>query len=382
MLWSSACTPGRPLRPGFVIGIPYRVAGRTHPHLLSKRQADAMRRSTQLPIEPPGEPTGLHLPALATQPGRTGENQAGPAVENPPTLPPSSPPRNSPYRESMEAISGGWVGGPRSGLPGQLSVLSARSAGAAHPVPAEAPEAAVHHRRRREHPREHRPLRRRGRRRGGHRGLRHRGHVEPAGGAGGGRPQDAAGHAAGDREPLPPRAADLRRQQHRPQLRAGQALRGGHGPVGPSLRLPPDVHVRGGRLGGRVAELPAVGHVGLGAELRLPHRLGAPLPEAGRALRGGGRASTPLVTEAPAHQNPNPNVPGGCFADQVPPTPRAILCWRVRSGEQKSRVLSGSALLLGSISETQEEAGRISHYLFFFLFNFWDTLYSKAWSPR
>ena len=58
------------------------------------------------------------------------------------------------------------------------------------------------------------------------------------------------------------------------------------------------VHVRGRRLARRLAQLPAVGRVGLGAELRLPYGLGAPLPEAGGALRGVGGARAPLVTGA------------------------------------------------------------------------------------
>lgn len=46
-----------------------------------------------------------------------------------------------------------------------------------------------------------------------------------------------------------------------------------------------------------------------------------------------------------------------------------------KRGGQEDRIVSGSALLLGEIKETQGEGDRISNDLFFFLFNFWDTVF-------
>ncbi|KAK6310313.1 hypothetical protein J4Q44_G00183680 [Coregonus suidteri] len=56
-------------------------------------------------------------------------------------------------------------------------------------------------------------------------------------------------------------------------------------PSAPALRLAADICLRGQWLGRRVPQLAGFPEHGLGAELRLPQRLGATIQEAGRPLR-------------------------------------------------------------------------------------------------
>lgn len=149
-----------------------------------------------------------------------------------------------------------------------------------HPETAE--KGAPHFRRRARHQGEHRALRRRGRGRGGHGGLRHGRAEKPPRGQG---HQDPPGRDSGDSVPEPPGFQERPRQRHFPGVHLGEAERGGRGPRGAPLRLLADLRVRGQRLGGRVAQLAGVHQLQLGAELRLPERLGAALQAPGGHVR-------------------------------------------------------------------------------------------------
>ena len=155
-----------------------------------------------------------------------------------------------------------------------------------------------------------------------------RGHMETPGGADHTRPKENG-------EPLSLHTSDVCHPQHHPQLCWPHSKRQ-RWTCGPTLWLPA-VALAGRGEGGarsvaRVTEVSAVGHVRISAELRLPDRLWALLPEAGGSWRALCVREGLRTCVRDGGSSPNPA--DGADASRTrcsQQTAKATLCWREKT---------------------------------------------------